>query len=225
MDGLLLLLIFVALGFSLWAQWAVKSNYQRFSAVAASYGITAGALARKLLDANGLAAVPVKTISQELGDNYNPLQKELNLSPGVYEGRSIAAYGIAAHEVGHALQHAQGFAPLLLRNTFYPLANLGSNLAIPLFFLGLLFSLPLFMDIGILFFAAAVFFSVITLPVEFDASRRALAALNDGGYLNTNELPLARKVLGAAALTYLAATLMAVLQFIRLIVLRNSRDD
>jgi Zn-dependent membrane protease YugP len=112
-----------------------------------------------------------------------------------------------------------------LRNAIYPVANLGSNLAMPLFFIGIFLSLPMFMDLGIVFFAGAVFFSVITLPVEFDASKRAMLALNDGGYLNSNELPAARKVLDAAALTYLAATLMAVLQLIRLLVLRNSRDD
>ncbi len=225
MDGFLMLLIFVALGFSLWAQWKVHSNYKKFSAVTASYGITAGELARKILNNNSLSAIPVNAIAGELSDNYDPLKKELNLSAGVYSSTSIAAYGIAAHEVGHALQHAKAFAPLMLRNMFYPIANIGSGLAIPLFFAGMIFSFPLFMDMGILFFAAAVFFSIITLPVEFDASHRALVALGDSGYLNTNELPLARKVLGAAALTYLAATLMAVLQLIRLLVLRNSRED
>lgn len=224
MDGYLLLLIFITLGFSFWAQWKVKANYQKFSTVAASYGLTAGALAKKLLEKNGLK-IPVKAISGELTDNYDPVKKELNLSEGVYGSSSIAAYGIAAHEVGHALQHAKAFAPLMLRNTIYPVANLGSNLAMPLFFIGIFLSLPMFMDLGIIFFAGAVFFSVITLPVEFDASKRALLALNDGGYLNSNELPAARKVLDAAALTYLAATLMAVLQLIRLLVLRNSRDD
>lgn len=225
MDGFLMLLIFVALGFSFWAQWQVKANYQRFSTIAASYGITAGVLARRLLDSNGLGQIPVNVVAGELSDNYDPVKQELNLSLGVQESKSIAAYGIAAHEVGHAIQHAKAFAPLMLRSTLYPVASLGSNMAMPLFFLGMIFSLPLFMDIGILFFAGAVFFSVITLPVEFDASKRALVALNDNGYLSSNELPMARKVLSAAALTYLAATLMAVLQLVRLLVLRSSRDD
>lgn len=225
MNSLLLILIVIAFIFSLWAQWQVKSNYKRYSTVLAGYGLTAGALARKLLDNNNLTKIPVRAIAGELSDNYDPLKKELNLSEGVYNSTSIAAYGIAAHEVGHALQHANAFAPLMLRNAFYPAANIGSNLAIPLFFLGMIFSLPLFMNIGILFFAGAVFFSVITLPVEFDASHRALVTLGDSHFLNTNELPLARKVLGAAALTYLAATLMVVLQLLRLLVLRNSRED
>jgi Zn-dependent membrane protease YugP len=145
----------------------------------------------------------------------------------VFDSRSLAALGIAAHEAGHAVQDASGYAPLHIRNGIYPVANLGSSLAFPLFFIGFIFSRSgptILMDLGILLFSGAVVFSLITLPVEFNASRRALALLHDGGYLEADELAGARKVLSAAALTYVAATAMAAMQLLRMFILRGSRD-
>jgi hypothetical protein len=147
------------------------------------------------------------------------------LSEPVYSGRSLAALGIAAHETGHALQHATGYSALGLRSTLLPAANIGSTLAFPLFFIGLILGANhLLMDLGILLYAAAVAFTLITLPVEFNASRRAIAMLKDGGYIRPDEVRPAKAVLDAAALTYLAAAVMAVLHLLRLIILRNERD-
>jgi Zn-dependent membrane protease YugP len=218
-------LIFIALGFALWAQWKVKSSYEKYQNIDAQAGLTAAEVARKILDSKGLKDIPVERMAGELTDNYDPRAKVLNLSAGVYDSASLAAYGIAAHEAGHAIQHANAFVPLKLRNNFFPVAALGSNLAIPLFFGGLLFSFPILMDLGIVLFALAVCFSIITLPVEFDASNKAILLLKENNFLQEAELPAARQILSAAALTYLAATLMALLQLLRLFFLRNSRDD
>ncbi len=169
----------------------------------------------------------VEKIAGQLTDHYDPRKKVLRLSEGVHDNTSIAALGIAAHEAGHALQHATGFAPLALRNAIYPVANVGSTLAFPLFFIGFLMSSKgpsVLMDVGILLFAGAVVFSVITLPVEFDASKRAMALLGERGFLVGNELVGARKVLSAAALTYVASTAMAVMQLVRMFLMRSSRD-
>jgi Zn-dependent membrane protease YugP len=158
---------------------------------------------------------------------YDPRKRVLRLSAGVYESKSIAALGIAAHEAGHALQHHTGYAPLNLRNGIYPVANLGSTLAFPLFLIGFFMSQKgpsILMDIGILLFAGAVLFSVLTLPVEFNASKRAMALLGERGYLKGQELDGARRVLSAAALTYVASTAMAAIQLLRMFLLRQSRD-
>lgn len=152
----------------------------------------------------------------------------MRLSTEVYHGHSLAALGVAAHETGHAVQHAQEYVPLNMRNTFFPVANIGSTLAFPLFLIGFFFNggtSLFFMDLGIILFTAAVIFQILTLPVEFNASSRALAMLENGGYLQRGqELNGARKVLSAAAMTYLAATAMALIQLLRLILLRNERD-
>ncbi len=216
--------IILALIFSFWAQWKVKSTYEHYSKVQAQSGLSAAEVARKILDQYGLKEVPVKQIAGELSDNYDPRSKELNLSAGVYNSSSIAALGIAAHEAGHAIQHARVYLPLKARNAIFPVANIGSNLAIPFFFLGLFLSLPPLMTIGIWFFVFAVVFSVITLPVEFNASSRAINILEENNFLTADDLLGARKVLSAAAMTYLAATLMALLQLLRMLFLRNSRD-
>lgn len=216
--------IILALIFSFWAQWKVKSTYERYSKVQSQSGFSAAEVARKILDKYGLKGVPVKKIPGELSDNYDPRSKELNLSAGVYNSSSVAAIGIAAHEAGHAIQHTRIYLPLKVRNAIFPAANLGANLAIPFFFLGLLLSLPPLMTIGIWFFIFAVAFSVITLPVEFNASTRAINILEENNFLTADDLLGARKVLSAAAMTYLAATLMALLQLLRLLFLRNSRD-
>jgi len=211
---------------ALYAQQKVKSTYRLYSTKLASSRISASKVAQEILNSSGASNVRIEQAAGQLTDHYDPRKKVLRLSQGVYGSPSLAALGIAAHEAGHAIQHHSGYAPLHLRNAIYPVANLGSSLAFPLFFIGFLFSRQgpsLLMDIGILLFAGAVVFSLLTLPVEFNASRRAMGLLRDGGYLREDELQGARKVLSAAALTYVAATAMAAVQLLRLFLLRGSR--
>ncbi len=211
---------------ALYAQQKVKSTYRLYSTKLASSRISASRVAQEILNSSGASDVRIEQAAGQLTDHYDPRKKVLRLSQGVYGSPSLAALGIAAHEAGHAIQHHSGYAPLHLRNAIYPVANLGSSLAFPLFFIGFLFSRQgpsLLMDIGILLFAGAVVFSLLTLPVEFNASRRAMGLLRDGGYLREDELQGARKVLSAAALTYVAATAMAAVQLLRLFLLRGSR--
>ncbi|MBE0460769.1 MAG: zinc metallopeptidase [Candidatus Aminicenantes bacterium] len=212
--------------FALYAQQKVKSTYRMFSKKLASSRISGAEVARQILSSSGISDVTVEKTPGNLTDHYDPRKKVLRLSEGVYSSSSLAALGIAAHETGHAIQHHREYFPLQLRNAIYPVASLGSSLAFPLFFVGFIFSRQgpsILMDIGILLFAGAVVFSVLTLPVEFNASRRALALLGEGRYLKKDELYGARKVLLAAALTYVAATAMAAIQLLRLILLRGSR--
>lgn len=217
-------LILCALVFSFWAQWRVKSAYAKYSKINAKKGFSGAEVAAEILKFSAIKNVSVHKIPGEITDNYDPRKRELNLSSGIYDSGSLAAYGIAAHEAGHAIQHNRAYWPLVFRNSFFPAANLGSNLAVPLFFAGIFFSFPLLMDLGIVFFSFAVAFSIITLPVEFDASRRAVAVLKQNKFLSASELTGAKEVLSAAALTYVAATAMAFLQLLRLLALRNSRD-
>jgi Zn-dependent membrane protease YugP len=212
---------------AIYAQAKVRGAYSRYSRVAASSRMTASEMAGRLLADAGLQDVTVEKISGQLSDNYDPRKKVLRLSEGVFNSNSLAALGIAAHETGHALQHHQGYAPLAIRNVIYPLANFGSFLAFPLFLIGFFFSQKgpnILMDLGILLYSGAVVFTVITLPVEFNASKQALALLRDRGYLNQREIVGAKQVLSAAALTYVASTAMAIMQLLRMFVLRGSRD-
>jgi Zn-dependent membrane protease YugP len=209
-----------------WAQLRVKSTFERYSRVGTRQGVTADQVARMLLDRFGLNSVPVNRVAGQLTDHYDPRRKTLSLSDSVYGNASIAAIGVAAHEVGHAIQDGTGYAPLGIRNNIVPVVNIGSTMAIPLFFLGLLLQGPMLMNIGIVLFLGVVFFHLITLPVEFNASSRAVALLGQTGALGSDELRGASKVLNAAAWTYVAATLMAVMQLVRLLALssRSSRD-
>lgn len=212
---------------ALYAQAKVKGTYAKFSRVGASSGITGAQMAKDILQLGGAGNVGVEQTPGRLSDHYDPRKRKLRLSAGVYESGSIAALGIAAHEAGHALQHHTGYAPLHLRNAIYPIASFGSGLAFPLFFIGFLMSSKgpsILMDIGILLFSGAVLFSLLTLPVEFNASKRAMVLLEERGYLKGQELDGARKVLSAAALTYVASTAMAAMQLLRMFVLRSSRD-
>jgi Zn-dependent membrane protease YugP len=218
------LLLIPAIILALYAQARVKGTYAKFSKVPASRGYNGAQLARNILDDRHMTDVQIEAIPGNLSDHYDPRSKKLRLSQGVYNGNSVAALGIVAHEVGHAIQDANSYVPLKLRNSIVPAANFGSGLAFPLFFIGLIAGLPFLMDVAIIFFALAVAFSVITLPVEFNASRRAIRILSDGDYLTEKEIPLAKKVLSAAALTYVAATAMAILNLARLLLLRGSRD-
>jgi len=218
--------IFVLLAFllSIYAQNKVTAAYERYARVANSRGLTGAETARALLKQHGLHDVEVEMTRGRLTDHYDPRSKKVRLSPEIYHGTSLAALGIAAHETGHAVQHSSAYAPLALRNAFVPVAQLGSTLAWPLFVLGFAMSLPGLADLGIIFFLGAVLFQVITLPVEFNASARAIAMLSNGNYLTQHELKPVRSVLQAAALTYVAAAATAVAQLIRLLLLRRSRD-
>jgi Zn-dependent membrane protease YugP len=222
------LLVIPPLILALFAQAKVRSTYSRYSRIAAASRLTAAQMARQILDTRGAQDVTIEKIPGRLSDHYDPRKKVLRLSEGVHDSNSLAALGIAAHEAGHAVQHHNKYAPLAIRNVIYPVANLGSTLAFPLFFIGFLLSQKrgpsLLMDLGIMLFAGAVLFSVVTLPVEFNASKQALAVLEERGYLNRDEMVGARRVLSAAALTYVAATAMAVMQLVRMLLLRNSRD-
>jgi len=207
-----------------YAQVQIKSTYNKFSKVVSQRGYSGGQLARYILDDRRMREVTIESIPGELSDHYDPRSKTLRLSQGVINSNSIAALGIVAHEIGHAIQDEKSYAPLKIRNSIVPVANLGSGLAFPLFFVGLFAGMPIFMDIGILLFALAAVFSIVTLPVEFNASKLAIKILADGRYLTAKELPLAKQVLSAAALTYVAATTMAILNLVRLLILRGSRD-
>jgi uncharacterized protein len=217
-----ILILAPALVLTLYAQWKVKSAFSRMSQVRSTSGMTGAQVAESLLKRNSINDVSVEAVEGSLTDHYDPIHKKLRLSPQVYGSNSLAALGVAAHETGHAIQHKTGYSYLALRQNLYPVSNFGSMLAMPLFIIGMLMSFKFLIDIGIILFAAAVFFTVITLPVEFNASKRALAQLSQGGYLSANEIGGARKVLDAAALTYVAAAAMAVLQLIRLLLIRNS---
>lgn len=215
------ILLIPALILAIWAQSKVHGTFQRYSTVYARRGLRAVDAAKAILDRFGLHDVAIERIAGNLTDHYDPKQKVLRLSQSVYDSPSIAAIGVAAHEVGHAIQDASSYAPLKIRNAIVPVASLGSGLAFPLFFIGLLFRSPLLMDVGILFFLGVLVFHLVTLPVEFDASNRALRLLSDSGVLMTDEVGAARSVLSAAALTYVAATVMAAAQLMRLLVFRG----
>ena len=227
MDSTMLLIV-PALLLALWAQYKVKSTFSKFSKVPASCGLTGGQVAERLLRDGGIPEVEVEAIAGSLTDHYDPRVKKLRLSESIYANKSVAALGVAAHETGHALQHKQAFGAFQLRQSIVPVANIGSTLAFPLFLVGMFLGSGglgrSLMDLGILLFSGAVLFSVVTLPVEFNASSRALALLRDRGYLVQTEVGQAKKVLNAAALTYVAATAMAVLQLVRLLILRGERD-
>lgn len=220
-----ILLLIPALILAIWAQMKVKGAYAQYSRVMARNGMTAKDVARRILDENGLYNIPVERTAGSLTDHYDPRGKVLRLSETVYNSPSIAAIGVAAHEAGHALQDAGAYAPLKVRNSIVPVVNLGSGMAFPLFFIGFLFGAPVLMDVGILFFVGVLVFHLVTLPVEYNASGRALKILSGTGILASDEMKGARAVLNAAALTYVAATVMAALQLVRLLLLRGMRND
>ncbi len=225
-SPLYLLLVGPAMILVLWAQYKVKSTYRKNSKISASSGMSGSQLARTLLDRNGLGAISVQPVKGALTDHYDPKSKALRLSEGIFGGRSIAALGIVAHEVGHALQDSRGYVPLRIRASLVPAASFGSSIG-PLFVVaGIIFAAgsefsTILVNLGIIFFAAAVVFQIVTLPVEFNASSRALVMLTDGGHITTDEIKPAKQVLSAAALTYVAATLAAVMQLVYFLLLRR----
>lgn len=206
-----------------WAQARVKSAYSKYSRVSASCRMTGAQVAEHMLHSEGIYDVNIEVVSGNLTDHYDPSSRTLRLSQGVANSTSLAALGVAAHETGHALQHRDAYGPLVLRTAVVPTVNIGSNLSWPLVVLGMIFSWNPLIDIGILLFSLTVLFTLITLPVEFNASSRAMAALGNGGYLTGAELPGAKSVLNAAAMTYVAAAMNAILQLLRLIIMTGGR--
>lgn len=207
-----------------YAQGKVSSTYNRYLRVPNTKGLTGAETARQILDRNGLSDVQIELVGGKLTDHYDPRKRVLRLSNEVYNGRSVAAVGIAAHEVGHAIQHQQSYLPLTFRNAIVPVVNFASKAAWILFFIGFIFAQGELMNLGILFFAGSVVFNLVTLPVEFNASNRAVAQLQANGLVLSDERVGVKKVLDAAALTYVAALLVSFLQLLRLIVLRGRRD-
>ncbi|OCB00966.1 zinc metallopeptidase [Clostridium beijerinckii] len=220
-----MILLVPAIIISFWAQSKINSAYSEYNQVRTINGYTGQQVARMMLDEAGLFDVRIELINSKLGDHYDPASKILRLSPEVYSGASISSAGIAAHEVGHALQHKERYAPLVIRNSIVPIVNIGSNVSWMLFFVGILLGFKGLTTLGIILFSGVVIFQLITLPVEFDASTRALNILKSRGILYGDETKSAQKVLDAAAMTYVAATLMAVSQLIRLIAISNRRND
>ena len=218
------LLIIPGLLLGLWAQHKVNSAYREYSKVATRLGRPASEVVAELLRRNGNTAVRVGHISGQLTDHYNPADETLNLSDGVYNSVSVAALGIAAHEAGHAMQKQEGYAPMKLRTAVVPVVNIGSSASTPLFILGLIFSWRPLIYLGIALFSLSVIFSLITLPVEFDASSRAIRMLTEGGYVTESERSGVKSVLTAAALTYVAAAVTSLLSLLRLILIARDRD-
>ena len=204
----------------------VNSTFKKYSKYRSMTGMTGAQAAERMLNYAGIYDVTIQHVSGNLTDHYNPKQKTLNLSDSVYNSTSVAAIGVAAHECGHAIQHQQEYAPLSIRSAIVPVANIGSQLAWPLILIGLFISSNtgvFFINLGIIAFSFAVIFQLVTLPVEFNASGRALRILGDTGILAESELPYTKKVLSAAALTYVASAAAAILQLLRLILLTNRR--
>ena len=218
-----IIIVIPALLLSMWAQSQVQSTFNKYSQVAARGGVTADSVARMLLTLYGMANMPINHVSGNLTDHYDPRNRTLNLSDGVYGNRSIASIGVAAHEVGHAIQHHEAYSPLIFRNSIVPVVNICSSASMPLFILGLVMGNFMLVNIGIMLFTGALVFHLVTLPVEINASSRALKLLEQTHTLSPDELKGAKKVLTAAAWTYIAAALMSLLQLVRLIMISRSR--
>ena len=227
-DPLYLIMMAPALLLALWAQLKVKRAFSRYSKVANSKHITGAQVAKRILEAEGIFNVSVERVDGRLSDHYDPRARVLRLSPDVYGGSSVAAMGIAAHEVGHAIQHARAYGPLILRQTIAPVASMGSNAAFFLIFIGLMVNALGLVYLGIIGFSIATFFTLVTLPVEFDASARAKKLLPAMGLANAGELKMVNKVLSAAAMTYVAAAISAILTLVYWLLragILGGRDD
>jgi len=222
-----ILIVIPAAILSMVAQSKVSSTFQKYSRIRNTRGYTGADVARMLLNNAGITDVTVEAIRGNLTDHYDPSNKVLRLSDPVYGSNSIAALGVAAHETGHAIQHNKSYMPLSIRTAIYPIVNISSKLSNPLIMIGLLFGCFsrswIILEIGIILFSAVVFFQIITLPVEFNASRRAINLLEEYNFLNSDEIEPAKKVLSAAAMTYVAAAAVAISNLIRLILIANNR--
>lgn len=220
------LILIPGLLLGMWAQYRVSATFKKYERVRARSGMSAESVARALLNRSGCGNVSIRQTRGKLTDHYDPRSNVLRLSDSVYGTGSVAAIGVAAHECGHAMQQHEGYAPLKLRSVMVPIVNFGSNLYFPIFMLGLIFSWEPLVTAGILCFALTLLFSLVTLPVEFNASARAIRVLREGGYLDESELQGVKAVLNAAALTYVASAISSLLQLLRLLVIarRNDRD-
>lgn len=223
------ILVIIGLLLTFWASYNVRGSFNKYKGYRNSLGISGVEAARRLLDINGLYDVKIEHVGGELSDFYDPTKRLLCLSDMVYDSNSISAIGVAAHEVGHALQHAYGYMPIRIRSAMVPTVNFASKLCWPLVFIGFLFNSKMslmFIYMGIVMFLAVVLFHIVTLPVEIDASRRAIRALKENSLISYDEEKMVRKVLTAAALTYVSSALFSILQLIRIILLaRGRRDD
>ena len=219
-----MILLVPAFILAIWAQVRVKRTYRKYQKIGSSQNTTGAKVAKQILNINGIYDVEVEPVKGELSDHYDPRVKKVRLSEANYNSNSLAAIAVAAHETGHAIQHATGYTPLKMRHSILPVTNFASWAAFPIFLVGFFFNTPWLITAGIAFFAAVVLFHMVTLPVEFNASSRALKQLSNQGMLMEQELSGAKKVLNAAALTYVAAAAMALLQLLRLVILSNSRD-
>ena len=217
------ILVLIGIGISIWASWNVKNTFKKFSTVGNIRHVTAEQAAAAILRGAGIYDVRIERARGDLTDHYSPREKVLRLSDSVYGSQSVAAIGVAAHECGYAIQHSKGYAPLHIRAAVIPVPNIGSRLSWPVILLGLIFGSTGLINVGIWLFLFVVFLQFITLPVEFNASGRAMQILDRDQMLYGQELNGARKVLTAAALTYVAALLSSILQLIRLLILRNRR--
>lgn len=223
--GFYLMFILPALILSLYAQFKVKSTFNKYSSVRSSRGTTGREVAVNLLNRNGINQVRVEPIGGSLSDHYDPQSRTLRLSETVYNNNSIAAIGVAAHEVGHAIQHNQKYGPLEARHKLVPLTNFASSASFPILLIGMVLQQANFMLLGIILFSAVVLFHIVTLPVEFNASRRAVLQLSESGLISTDEVPMVKKVLGAAALTYLAAALSAIANLLYYVMIFMGNSD
>ena len=218
-----ILILIPALIFTFWAQRSVQSAYAKYSRVRNAHGMTGADAARRILDANGLHAVKIEQIPGEMTDHYDPQARVIRLSQGTHSVATVAAVGIAAHEAGHAVQHAVGYHGIRVRTAILPACRIGSAAAMPLFLIGLLLATDVLMLAGIVAYSLVTLFQLVTLPVEFNASHRAIAALEGSGYLDGDDIQGARRVLRAAAMTYVAALATSLLTLLRLLVLASGR--
>ncbi len=223
--GQYLIYLVIIMAIPIWAQSRVKKAYSKYSKVANSTGLTGAQVARRILDQNGLYNVNVQEVQGKLTDHYDPRDKVVRLSTGIYQGDSIAGTAVAAHEVGHAIQDSKDYAPLRLRHKMVPLANLGSRTAYIFIFAGFILQFTQLALVGVIFFSLAVLFQLVTLPVEFNASSRALDQIVNLGIVRNDEEKQAKKVLNAAALTYVAAALVAVLELLRFVLMLTGMNN
>ncbi|MCL2573354.1 MAG: zinc metallopeptidase [Defluviitaleaceae bacterium] len=222
-------LLIPAMLLALWAQARVSTNLSRFSQVPTQKGMSGKDVAAAILYENGIRDVAIERLDANSGDHYDPSHKVIRLSAHVHDSSSVTAVAVAAHEAGHAIQHSESYSPLVVRGAVFPIVRFASGAAVPLIFIGFILGVgggfaDILIDVGIIFFAVTVAFHLITLPVEFNASRRAAEVLEVGRYLNDDEMRGTRKVLNAAALTYVAAATMAVMQLLRFLLIRGSRN-
>ena len=219
------ILLIIGFALTLFASFGVKATFSKYQNVYNMRGLTAAQAARQILDRNGLTNVRIEHVSGNLSDHFDPRSNVVRLSDSTYGSTSVGAIGVAAHECGHAVQYAVGYAPIKIRNSIVPVVNIGNALSMPLFFIGLIFSMEPLALFGALLFGLVLVFQLVTLPVEFNASSRAIKILDEYDLLGNDELRGAKKVLRAAAMTYVAGTAATALQFLRLLLILNRRND